>query len=189
MKPEQQDRHRQHADDDVVQSFAGDMRYRLAAIEIMKTSGRQEMQLREAEEFLRAQIPLTRAMGVRVLTNDQDGFTVEAPVALNSNHLGTAFGGSINTVATLAGYGLLWLEIQETPADIVIRESSIRFLHPIRSVIRAICARPEMTSLHAFHESLRLKGKARITLSVRVEENGITAAELQGTFVALPHPC
>ena len=154
----------------------------------MEQSGEPQNQLSEAEEFLRAQIPLTRAMGVRVIGNDEDGFTIEAPVALNSNHLGTAFGGSINAVATLAGYGLLWLEIQETPADIVIRESSIRFLHPIRSVIRAICARPEAKSLDAFRESLRLKGKARIALHVRVEEDGRTAAELEGTFVALRRP-
>lgn len=154
----------------------------------MEQSGTSQNQLREAEEFLRAQIPLARAMDVRVIGNDQDGFVLEAPVGLNSNHLGTAFGGSINAVATLAGYGLLWLEIQETPADIVIRESSIRFLHPVRSVIRAICARPAATSLPAFREALRLKGKARITLQVRVEENGKVAAELQGTFVALRRP-
>ncbi|MEO5721696.1 MAG: YiiD C-terminal domain-containing protein [Chthoniobacterales bacterium] len=142
-----------------------------------------------AEKFLHEKIPLTRAMGLRVVGNDSGGFTIEAPIALNSNHLGTAFGGSINAVATLAGYGLLWLEIQETPADIIIRESSIRFLHPIRTVIRARCARPETKDLLGFHESLRISGKARISLSVGVEENGRTGAELRGTFVALRrHP-
>ena len=151
----------------------------------MEKSETPQNQLREVEEFLRAQIPLTRAMGVRVVANDQDEFTIEAPVALNSNHLGTAFGGSINAVATLAGYGLLWLEIRDTAADIVIRESSIRFLHPILTTIRAICARPAEMNLHAFRESLRSKGKARITLHVRMDEDGRTAAELQGTFVAL----
>ena len=52
-------------------------------------------------------------MGVRVVAHDENGFIVEAPVALNSNHLRTAFGGSINAVATLAAYGLLWLELRE----------------------------------------------------------------------------
>lgn len=148
---------------------------------------RKNSRLRAAEEFLRDKIPLTRSMGVRVVADDA-GFAVEAPIALNSNHLGTAFGGSINAIATLAGYGFLWLEIQEMPADIVIRESSIRFLHPIRTVIRAICARPEAAHLRAFHETLRAKGKARITLRVRVEENETVAAELEGTFVALRRP-
>lgn len=124
-------------------------------------------------------------MGVRVIATDDRGFVVEAPVALNSNHLQTAFGGSINAVATLAGYGLLWLEIRDTPVDVVIRESSIRFHHPIRQTIRATCARPDAQVLRAFHETLRAKGKARIKLRVRVEEDARLAAELEGTFVAL----
>lgn len=144
-----------------------------------------EHSLRAAEQFLHARIPLTRAMGVRVIASDEGGFVVEAPVSLNSNHLQTAFGGSINAVATLAGYGLLWLEIRDQPADVVIRESAIRFHHPIRKVIRATCARPHAEILGTFHEAFRSKGKARIILKVRVEENERLAAELEGTFVAL----
>ena len=67
----------------------------------------------EAEQYFHQQIPITRAMGVRVVAHDESQFVVEAPVTLNFNHLGTAFGGSINAVATLAAYGLLWLELRE----------------------------------------------------------------------------
>jgi thioesterase domain-containing protein len=141
--------------------------------------------LREAEKFFHARIPLTRAMGIRVTGNDDGGFAVEAPVALNYNHLQTAFGGSINAVAVLAGYGLLWMELREDAAHVVIRDSSIRFLRPIRETIRAICERPDANALRDFHATLRAKGKARITLRVRVEEDALLAAELEGTFVAL----
>ena len=151
----------------------------------MTEQDQAEDSLRAAEQFLHSRIPLTRAMGVRVVASNDTGFVVEAPVALNSNHLQTAFGGSINAVATLAGYGLLWLEIRHQPADVVIRESTIRFHHPIREVIRATCARPQAETLAAFHETFRSKGKARITLQVRVEEDGRVVAELEGTFVAL----
>ena len=65
-------------------------------------------QLRETEKFFHQQIPITRAMGVRVAAYDGQRFTLVAPIALNFNHLGTAFGGSLSAVATLAGYGLLW---------------------------------------------------------------------------------
>ena len=142
-------------------------------------------QLRRAEEFLHARIPLTRAMGLRVLANDNTGFSVAAPVALNSNHLDTAFGGSINAVATLAAYGLLWLELRDAAAEVVIRDSSIRFLRPIRETISAICARPDPAEFAAFKVNLRAKGKARIALRVQVRENDALAAELQATFVAL----
>lgn len=141
--------------------------------------------VREAEAFFHQQIPLTRAMGVRVVKHDTTGFTLEAPVALNYNHLHTAFGGSINAVATLAGYGVLWLELRAGAAHIVIRESSIRFLRPVRETIRATCSVPDQEQLQTFRARLAAKGKARLTLEVRVEENGATAAEFTGTFVAL----
>ena len=145
-------------------------------------------QLRSAEEFLHAHIPLTRAMGLRVVANNDAGVAVAAPVALNSNHLDTAFGGSINAVATLAAYGLLWFELRDEAADVVIRHSSIRFLRPIRDTISATCARPDAAELTAFKASLRETGKARIALRVQVRENGALAAELQATFVALRKP-
>ncbi len=138
-----------------------------------------------AEEFLLRKIPLTEAMGIRVHPTNDGTFVIEAPVALNSNHLGTAFGGSINAVATLAGYGLLWMEIGDRSADIVIRESTIRFFQPIRQSIRATCTRPADDEVRLFHQMLSDRGRARLSLRVRVEEEGRLAAELQGTFVAL----
>src|SRR3982751_1707216 len=106
--------------------------------------------LLNAEQFLHEQIPITRAMGLRVVANDENGFAVEAPVALNSNHLRTAFGGSINAVATLAAYGFLWVELNDAAAHVVVAESSIRFLRPVRETIRATCLRPDANELEAF---------------------------------------
>ena len=140
--------------------------------------------LAEAEKFLHEQIPITRAMGLRVVANDESGFVVEAPVALNSNHLRTAFGGSINAVATLAGYGFLWMELEDAASHVVVAESSIKFLQPVREMIRASCLRPDAHTLTAFRGQFAEKGKARITLRVNVTEAGEIAAEFKGQFVA-----
>ena len=137
-----------------------------------------------AEKFLHEQIPITRAMGLRVVGNNETGFTVEAPVSLNSNHLRTAFGGSINAVATLAAYGFLWMELNDAAAHVVVAESSIRFLRPVRETIRATCVRPEAKSLAAFRTHFAGKGTGRITLRVEVIEGGEIAAEFEGRFVA-----
>jgi thioesterase domain-containing protein len=140
--------------------------------------------VRAAEKFLHQQIPITRAMGVRVVSNDDNGLIVEAPVALNSNHLRTGFGGSINAVATLAAYGLLWLELDDPAVHVVVAESSIRFLRPVRETIQAICLHPPASELAAFRAQFAAKQKARITLRVNVIEQGQTAAEFHGIFVA-----
>jgi len=138
----------------------------------------------DAEQYFHQQIPITRAMGLRVVTQNEGQFVIEAPVALNSNHLNTAFGGSINAVATLAAYGLLWLALRERGAHVVVAESSIRFLRPVREMIRATCARPDAESLAEFRRRFSEKQKAAITLHVSVTEAGEIAAEFEGRFVA-----
>jgi thioesterase domain-containing protein len=144
----------------------------------------EESALRRAEGFFHEQIPITRAMGVRVVANDESGFAIEAPVALNSNHLRTAFGGSINAVATLAAYGMLWLELNDPTVHVVVAESSIRFLRPMREMIRAVCQRPGPDQWKTFRTEFQSAGKARIKLYVKVVEAEHTAAEFEGTFVA-----
>ena len=141
---------------------------------------------RATEEYFYAKIPLTRAMGVRVVAQDGAGFVVEAPVELNRNHLETGFGGSINAVATLAGYGLLWLELRDyARCHVVVKESSIRFLRPVRKTIRAYCSRPTEDEMAAFKMKFGATGKASLKLNVSIKEDGAVAAEFAGTFVAL----
>ena len=67
---------------------------------------------------------------------------------------------------------------------VVVAESSIRFLRPVRETIRAICLRPDPDEWAAFQTRFAEKGKARITLRVNVVEEGQTAAEFEGIFVA-----
>ena len=149
--------------------------------ETMKTAD----ELAAAEAFFHERIPLTRAMGLRVVGDVENGFAIEAPVALNHNHLHTAFGGSINAVATLAGYAFLWFELREAAAHLVISQSSIRFLRPVRETIRAVCVTPATELTQGFRKAFREAGNGRIELQVRVEERGEIAAQLDGRFVAM----
>jgi thioesterase domain-containing protein len=141
--------------------------------------------IRQTEELLHSKIPITRAMGVRVEDYDGARLILSAPLAANVNHLGTAFGGSLNALAVLSGYGLLWLELQDAECHIVIRDSAISYERPVRGELRAICVRPEAAALAAFKKNFHQKGKARIALTATIEDQGITAVRFQGTFVAL----
>lgn len=135
--------------------------------------------------FLHREIPITRAMGVRVAGYDGMRLVLEAPLALNHNHLGTAFGGSLSAAATLAGYALLWLELGDRTAHLVIRDSAIKFRRPVRGDLRAVCHAPEAAALAAFREDFTRLGKARLVLQVTIEDAGAIAVEFEGTFVAV----
>jgi len=141
--------------------------------------------VRQIQELLHSKIPITRAMGVQVEDYDGARLILSAPLAANVNHLGTAFGGSLNALAVLSGYGLLWLELQDAECHIVIRDSAISYERPVRGALRAICVRPEAAALAQFKQTFQQKGKARIALSATIEDQGITAVRFQGTFVAL----
>ncbi|MCB1277740.1 YiiD C-terminal domain-containing protein [Prosthecobacter sp.] len=141
--------------------------------------------LRDTERFLHEQIPLTKAMGVTLESYDGTQLVVTAPLEPNHNHLGTAFGGSLSALTTLTGYAMLWLQLGDRDAHIVIRESTIRYRRPVCGVLRAVCERPDENTLIEFRSTFATTGKAHITLQVRVEHADQTCVTFQGDFVAL----
>lgn len=141
--------------------------------------------LRGTERFLHEQIPLTQAMGVKLESYDGAQLVVTAPLEPNHNHLGTAFGGSLSALTTLTGYAMLWLQLGDRQAHIVIRESSIRYKRPVRGTLRAVCARPDDASLAAFKTTFQSTGKAHLKLQVQVVHADQVCVIFEGDFVAL----
>lgn len=141
--------------------------------------------LNETAKFLHEQIPLSRAMDVKVRSWDGEELRLTAPLEPNHNHLGTAFGGSLSALATLAGYSLLWLLLGDCEAHIVIRQSSLRFRHPVRGELSALCRCPSDAAWREFLSQFALMGKARLALQVTVEEGGKVCVDFEGVFVAI----
>ncbi len=141
--------------------------------------------LKETERSFHDQIPLTRAMGVKVAAYDSNGLVLTAPLEANHNHLGTTFGGSLSAIATLGGYGLLWLTLGDRSAHIVVRSSRIRYRHPVKKSIHAIARPPSPDALDAFIRKFQATGKAGIRLQVEVVESDRVCVEFDGLFVAL----
>ena len=145
---------------------------------------KDEERLRATERFLHERIPLTRAMQVGVESFDERQLTLIAPLAMNHNHLGTAFGGSLAALAMLAGYSLLWLELGERDAHVVVSESAFRFRRPVLGDLRATCRRPAAEALARFKRDFAAKGKARIQLAVEIAQDSEVAVVFSGTYVA-----
>ena len=147
---------------------------------------RADEALGKIQRLLHEQIPLTSAMGVQVVGRTGDGGVIlEAPLEPNHNHLQTAFGGSLAALATLSGYVMLWLEVDDPNCHIVIRESRISFERPVKGTLRAICRRPGDAALADFREAFARKDRARLELEAMIEEDGVAAVTFQATFVAI----
>ena len=141
--------------------------------------------LLRTQRFLHEQIPLTRAMEIAVEAWDGEQLVLTAPLEPNHNHLGTAFGGSLSALATVAGYALLWLLLESAEAHIVVRESQIRYRRPVRGTLRAVCVRPAEAEWQGFRTRFAATGKADLKLAVEIVEGDEVCVRFSGTFVAL----
>jgi thioesterase domain-containing protein len=143
---------------------------------------------RSLEAFLHAKIPLTQAMGLRVAESSAARLVLEAPLAANVNHLGTAFGGSLHALPTLACYAALWTLLREAGVDghVVVKRSQAFYRAPVTGTLRAVCERPPAAHCAEFMSDLRRHKKARMELSAIVEgPDGKPAVEFTGSFVAV----
>lgn len=137
--------------------------------------------------YLHTHIPLAAAMQVEVLQASPEFIALSAPLAPNINHRGTAFGGSIATLATLAGWSLLRVRLDDFQPlpHLVIQRSSIDYLRPIEGSFTAQVAYPTEFDWNDFLLRLTDKGKARLPLSIEVHADAQLAARMEGVFVAL----
>ena len=145
------------------------------------------MSASELEAYLHEHIPLTAAMAVRVLQCDEAGITLAAPLPPNSNHRGTVFGGSLASLATLAAWAVVHTGLcrASITARVVVQSSQIEYLLPATGEFVATCVAPSARDWERFLAMDTRKGRGRLALSVDVTSEGVVAAQLQGSFVAI----
>lgn len=135
-------------------------------------------------------IPLAGAMGVEIRRLDEQLLVIAAPLEPNRNHMGTAFGGSLQGLATLAGWGVTLIATGNPDTHhVVIRDAQMRFLAPVSGELVATAERPPPGAVAAFRGTLAARGRARLTVPVTIGGLADTvAARFVGEFVALAGP-
>jgi len=143
--------------------------------------GREYLQTRIASEF-----PLARHIGIVVESAGDREIVLSAPLGLNANHQGMAFGGSLFSVAVLTGWAWVarYLAARDLAADAVIQASTMRYLAPVQGRLRASLAAPPSAQVEKFRKMLDRAGRGRIRLEVKIHHGGALATEFEGVFVA-----
>lgn len=144
--------------------------------------------LRDMTAYLHAHIPITQHLGVSVKALDERGVRIAAPLAPNLNHRETAFGGSLSSLAILAGWTLIHFRIREAgfrSCRLVIHKSTMEFLSPVEGDFEAVGLPPAPDEWDGFSASLRRKGKGRIGMRSEIRYAGRTAARHEGLYVAV----
>jgi len=143
--------------------------------------GKDYLQFRITSEFA-----LARHIGIVVERADDSGIILSAPLLPNANYKGTAFGGSLFSVAVLTGWAWVsrYLDATGLAADAVIQESTIRYLVPVHGTLRATLRLPKPEQVEKFRKMLQRAGRGRIRLFVDVHHGQTPATEFEGVFAA-----
>lgn len=143
--------------------------------------------LDELRDHCRAMPPVA-AMQAEVAGCEGGVLRMTAPLSANVNDKGTAFGGSLTSLMTVAGWGLVTLNLRLAglKADVFVADSQVRYVAPLYADLVAEAVFGDGPSREAFLDTLVQRGRARIQVGARVllPEGGV-ATTLQGRFVAV----
>lgn len=135
-----------------------------------------------------AAMPPVAAMQVRAVACDGERIFLHAPLAANVNDKQCAFGGSLASVMTLSGWGLLTWRLARAgiAAEVYVADSQLRYLAPLPDDLLGEGWIADGEDWSGFQRCLRERGRARIGLAACVRDGqGKVVAELSARFAAL----
>lgn len=130
-------------------------------------------------------IPLSAYMQLQIEHCDGYQLQCTAPLPPNINLHQTMFAGSIYTLATLTGWGMLYLQLQSMGLHgaQVLADANIRYLKPIRSQPTAIC---QLKTVRGDLAPLAQHRRVKQQIQVQLFAEGELCAEFSGLYAVLP---
>lgn len=131
-----------------------------------------------------AEISLVGPMQLKVVSFVDNSLRVHAPLACNKNHHGTAFGGSLYCGLLLAGWGHVYLLLEEASlkGDIVVSKAEVSYRLPVAQDFEAYTVAPDTELEQRFLERVATKGRGKLELTSMVDVEGKQAAVLKVQF-------
>lgn len=146
------------------------------------------MQEQLINQFIAEQLPAMAAIGAEVESFDSKQLVLKAPLALNHNGRGIAFGASIYSIAMMAGFATMYVACRQyfDNPNILLRDGQIRYRAPCNEdIIRATCRNPDEKQWEGFFAHYEKTGKTTLSLTSKIMSGGEMAAYFDGVFVLL----
>jgi thioesterase domain-containing protein len=139
------------------------------------------------QEYFHKHIPLSEAMAVEVEAATPQVVRLVAPLAPNTNHHGTVFGGSASAVAVLSAWGLLHVALVDADinAELVVQKSSMSYELPITGKFTSESMAPVPEKWQRFLTTLSKYKRARISIRSILNCDEKKVCEFEGDFVAI----
>ena len=130
-------------------------------------------------------IPMSKAMNIAIGFYDQKRLVTTCDEAFNKNLHNTMFAGSIYTLATLTGWGWVYLLIKQKNLDgnVVLADANIRYHSPVEGI--AYAKTGGLLSTGSV-DDLQDKKKVKLHVEVQVMSGEKVAATFKGLYFVLP---
>lgn len=133
-------------------------------------------------------MPPVAAMQPAIEARDAGTLRLRAPLAANINDKGCAFGGSLTSLMTIAGWGIVSLTLAEAglDADIYVADSRVRYLKPVFEDLVVDAGFDDPVEAAGLADVLRQQGRASVRIQARTQlADGGVAATLVARYVAI----
>ena len=144
------------------------------------------MLLEELQKKLHNEIPLTKLMNINIKEYNEKELITTAPLNININDKGTAFGGSLSTMTIISSWSLCWLiskELGFNSKNIVVIKHENSYKKPVTKDIVCYTQKPSQQEIATLKEKLQTKKSASIKINSIIIENNETCVEFQGYYV------
>ena len=144
------------------------------------------MLLEELQNKLHNEIPLTKYMNIKIKEYNEKELITTAPLGININDKGTAFGGSLSTMTIISSWSLCWLIAKELGFDsknIVVIRNENSYKKPVTKDIFCYTQKPSKEEIQRLKEKLETKKSASIKIISYIIEDNETCVEFEGYYV------
>ncbi len=139
----------------------------------------------ELQRTWESTIPISDHMGIKL--HQYSGSTLEVRASLNKNvnlH-GTMFAGSVFSLATLTGWGMIFLQLKrkKLTGEIVLGDGNIHYHKPLTTQPRAMVY---IEHYKCDYADLQNNKKMQVAVTVNILDGDNPVAEFKGVYWVLP---
>ena len=138
------------------------------------------------EEKLHSQIPMTKLMQLHIKSMNNEKLITTAPLDININDKGTAFGGSLSTMTIISAWSVCLLQTEHLGYEssmIAIIKNSQSFKAPVTKDLVCHTYLPNDKELKNLERKLKEKGSASIKIKAEIIEDEKVCVDFEGIYV------
>ncbi|WP_419764537.1 MAG: YiiD C-terminal domain-containing protein [Arcobacter sp.] len=141
--------------------------------------------IKDIENKIHTQIPMTKLMQLELKSMDNISLITTAPLHINVNDKGTAFGGSLSSITIISSWCIAYYlseKLNLEKSSIVIVKNETKFLRPVRSDIVCTTYIPKDEEINILESKLEEKNSGTIKIHAQIIEDKEICVDFRGTY-------